>query len=158
MSQNYKKIFLSLGPIGYSKYAPGTLGSFFTLLFIVLLKKILPGNQLFIFCILIIFILLIYWLSARFIKEIVKDKELDQPWIVIDEFIGMIIAGSPFLLLNTSLWVLISGFILFRLFDISKPWLIGRIDKKNTAPAVMQDDILSGVIVFLILFFINKLI
>ena len=40
-------------------------------------------------------------------------------------------------------WV--SGFLLFRLFDIWKPWLVGRADRRGDAMGVMLDDVIAGV-------------
>jgi phosphatidylglycerophosphatase A len=138
MSFNFKKNFLSLGPVGRANYAPGTLGSLSGVILLAVLKFIIPDN-IFIKSAAILFIAaVIYFLSVKFIKSIIKDGEFDQSWIVIDEVLGMIIAGLPCLLLNINWWILISAFVLFRIFDIAKPWPIKIIDKKIPPPACWE--------------------
>ncbi len=77
----------------------------------------------------------------------------DPSWIVIDELagqwlalwpvvIGAAHAHAPFLALWPG-WV--AAFLLFRLFDIWKPWVIGRADRMGGARGVMLDDLLAGV-------------
>ncbi|MCA1777777.1 MAG: phosphatidylglycerophosphatase A, partial [Loktanella sp.] len=39
----------------------------------------------------------------------------------------------------------IAAFVLFRLFDITKPWIIGWADRRNDALGVMLDDVIAGV-------------
>ncbi len=83
-----------------------------------------------------------------------KDKDDHDPSeIVIDEVAGQWIAILPISLgaahvgadiLN--LWPgWISAFVLFRLFDILKPGLIGRADRRGDALGVMLDDIIAGI-------------
>jgi phosphatidylglycerophosphatase A len=67
----------------------------------------------------------------------------DPGEIVIDELCGYLFAmiGHP-----VSFASILSGFLLFRLFDIWKPWPIGLIDRKLPGGAgVMADDILAGI-------------
>lgn len=66
----------------------------------------------------------------------------DHPGIVWDEFVGFWItmfaapAGWP--------WV-VAGFLLFRLFDICKPWPINRVDKgMHGGLGIMLDDVMAG--------------
>lgn len=69
--------------------------------------------------------------------------EHDHPGIVWDEFVGLWIALWA---LPVSLeWVLL-GFIVFRIFDIAKPWPIGLLDRHvQGGLGVMLDDIVAGV-------------
>jgi phosphatidylglycerophosphatase A len=161
MDCNFKKFFLSLGLIGFSKRAPGTLGSFVGFIFLVLLKIYLPNFFINIFIWAAIF-LIVYFLSINYIQSCIKEKNIDQQWIVTDEFLGMSIAGLPFLFFNGFFgWYLIGGFILFRFFDVYKPGIVYYADKINTAQGVMLDDIIAGgvsamilIIVIIILNFI----
>ena len=69
----------------------------------------------------------------------------------IDNFLGLIPLGWYYLL---ALFVL---FILFRFFDIRKPFIIGRIDKRNTPTSVILDDVFAGLyagVMFLTLIFL----
>lgn len=68
----------------------------------------------------------------------------------IDEVHGQFVAGLPLLLLANyqyAIWVLLISFIFFRLFDVTKPWPIKKIEKWHnlgTPFAIMIDDTLAG--------------
>jgi phosphatidylglycerophosphatase A len=85
-------------------------------------------------------LLLGVWLSAR--VEAIRGEK-DSSVIVIDEIAGFLVTmfGLPFH------WVTVfAGFLLFRLFDIAKPFPIRKIDQSLPGGwGVMLDDILAGV-------------
>jgi len=69
-------------------------------------------------------------------------KVHDHPGIVWDEIVGFLITmiAAP----AGWLWIVI-GFVLFRIFDILKPWPIGWVDSKVKGGfGIMLDDILAG--------------
>ena len=85
-----------------------------------------------------------------------KGKEDHDPGeIVIDEVAGQWIALWP---LSLGLWMIsadpavfpypgwFGGFVLFRLFDILKPWPVSWADRQPTALGVMLDDVLAGIL------------
>jgi phosphatidylglycerophosphatase A len=79
------------------------------------------------------------WVSARLTREPGSE---DPGWIVIDEWVGIWLA--LFLLPAGWLWV-VAGFLLFRLFDIAKPWPVGWADRSlHGGLGVMLDDALAG--------------
>ncbi len=134
--------------IGYLRPAPGTWGSLFALILAILLVEIF-GIIGFILALLSISAFG-WWATSVYLKQI---KTKDPSEVVIDELIGQWIAVLPiaiavfyFKLDPFDLWPgWISSFLFFRLFDISKPSLIGWADKKNGALGVMLDDIFAGV-------------
>ena len=66
----------------------------------------------------------------------------DHGSIVWDEIAGMFVT---FLFLPLTASTLVLGFVLFRLFDILKPWPIGVIDKRlHGGTGIMLDDLLAG--------------
>lgn len=137
-----QKIFLTLGYSGLSKKAPGTVGSFIALLIGLLLLKFLHPSTLFLLAILI---------SIIAIKEIDKYEEKikkhDSKEIVIDELAGMWITLSM-CNINSENYIIIGilAFVYFRLFDIFKPSLIGKIDRDvKGGLGVMGDDLLAGI-------------
>jgi len=81
----------------------------------------------------------------------------DHPAIVWDEFVGFWLTMLPLSFLGMKLewyWLVI-GFILFRFFDIVKPWPIRIVDRKVSGGfGIMFDDVLAGVYAGAILFFI----
>lgn len=73
----------------------------------------------------------------------------DHPGIVIDEIAGYLITmiAAPV----SFMWLII-GFVLFRFFDIIKPWPISWLDKKVTGGfGIMLDDIVAGVFALIIM-------
>ncbi|MFW6251880.1 MAG: phosphatidylglycerophosphatase A [Halanaerobium sp.] len=72
----------------------------------------------------------------------------DDSKIVIDEMAGQLLT---FYTIKTSIPVLVGGFILFRIFDITKPWLIDRVQELPSGWGVMLDDILAGLTSLIIL-------
>jgi phosphatidylglycerophosphatase A len=85
-----------------------------------------------------------YFSAAKFTKAIGED---DSKMIVIDEAAGQWITLLPALYTGGLNIILVAlAFILFRLFDIAKPWPISWLDRNvKGAAGVMLDDILAGI-------------
>lgn len=138
-----RKLFLTVGYSGLSKKAPGTVGSFVALILgLALILTYLNEANLFLLAILI---------SVVAVKQIDKYEEEvgehDSKEIVIDELAGMWVALS---MSNITIdnWILpaILAFVYFRLFDIWKPSIIGRIDREVKGGwGVMGDDLVAGI-------------
>ncbi|UOR92634.1 phosphatidylglycerophosphatase A [Helicobacter pylori] len=130
--------FLTLFFSGYSKKAPGTIGSLVALL-LGLPILIFSANTLFLVAVLIGLIAI-----AQIDKEEEESKIHDNSYIVIDELVGMWLAMA---ISGLSLAGVILSFIFFRIYDITKPSLIGKIDKEvNGGLGVVADDALAGVL------------
>ncbi len=81
---------------------------------------------------------------AQIDKEEEETKRHDSSYIVIDELVGMWLAMA---ISGLSLAGVILSFIFFRIYDITKPSLIGRIDKEvKGGLGVVTDDALAGVL------------
>ncbi len=81
---------------------------------------------------------------AQIDKEEEESKIHDSSYIVIDELVGMWLAMA---ISGLSLAGVILSFIFFRIYDITKPSLIGRIDKEvKGGLGVVADDALAGVL------------
>ncbi|WRB98060.1 phosphatidylglycerophosphatase A [Helicobacter pylori] len=130
--------FLTLFFSGYSKKAPGTIGSLVALL-LGLPVLIFSANTLFLGAIFIGLIAI-----AQIDKEEEETKRHDSSYIVIDELVGMWLAMA---ISGLSLASVVLSFIFFRIYDITKPSLIGRIDKEvKGGLGVVADDALAGVL------------
>ncbi|WP_231182287.1 phosphatidylglycerophosphatase A [Helicobacter pylori] len=130
--------FLTLFFSGYFKKAPGTIGSLVALL-LGLPILIFSANTLFLAAILIGLIAI-----AQIDKEEEESKIHDSSYIVIDELVGMWLAMA---ISGLSLAGVILSFIFFRIYDITKPSLIGKIDKEvKGGLGVVADDALAGVL------------
>ena len=123
---------------GLSPKAPGTAGSLLALLPWWLLLRELPIDWYAL--VLVAGFVLGVWACG------VCDRRLgmhDQGALVWDEVIGMwialIAAPAPW-------WWMVVGFVLFRLFDIWKPWPVGWADRRvHGGLGVMLDDVVAGV-------------
>lgn len=134
--------------LGFLKPAPGTWGSLGALPFGLLLihgaglKALLAG------------IIIITALGVMVSKQFEMASGVhDSKMIVIDEVAGQWIALTPLVLFEsvTGLGIILA-FLLFRFFDILKPWPIRAIDQKmQNAVGVMLDDIIAGLCAALLL-------
>lgn len=130
-------LFLATGfYIGTVPFAPGTFGSIIGLPICFLISRL---NILLSLICTILFILFAIWMAAAAEKEL---KKKDAGEIVIDEIAGLIVTlvGLPFTLKTA-----IVGFIVFRAFDILKPFPIRLLEKKVAGGfGVVLDDVLAG--------------
>ncbi|MGL2815311.1 phosphatidylglycerophosphatase A family protein [Helicobacter pylori] len=130
--------FLTLFFSGYSKKAPGTIGSLVALL-LGLPVLAFSANTLFLGAIFVGLIAI-----AQIDKEEEETKRHDSSYIVIDELVGMWLAMA---ISGLSLAGVVLSFIFFRIYDITKPSLIGKIDKEvKGGLGVVADDALAGVL------------
>lgn len=129
--------FLSLGfGSGLAPFAPGTLGTLFAIPPYLLLAKLPLAYYL--LAILVAFAIGIYLCgyTSRALGE------HDHSGIVWDEFVGFWI--TMIAVPATWQWIL-AGFVLFRLFDIVKPWPVKVADEKMKGGfGIMFDDVLAA--------------
>ena len=133
-----RRVFLTFFYTGLSPKAPGTVGSLLALVFGVAIVRFLSLETLFLSTILVTI------LGIKRINAYEADGgEHDDKSIVIDEVAGMWLA----LVLSSTTWLQIGlSFLFFRLFDIWKPSIIGRIDRKvKGGIGVMGDDVIAGI-------------
>lgn len=143
--------FLTVGYSGLSPKAPGTMGTIASLPLGIAILLFLGPQTLFLATILITLVA---------IKAINKHEHIsnehDDSRIVIDELVGMwfalsIAPGIGFDMAALMQWnngialQIIMSFIFFRIYDIKKPSIIGRIDRETKGGlGVMGDDIIAG--------------
>lgn len=144
MSQLIATVFY----IGYLRPAPGTWGSFVALPIAWVIIQ-LSGFLGLVIAALIIFTLGIW---ATKVETAGRDNH-DPSEIVIDEVVGQWVALFPVAygagMMGVDVLALwpgwIMAFVLFRLFDITKPWLVGWADRRDDALGVMLDDVIAGI-------------
>ncbi len=157
--RDYFSLALTTFGVGYLPYAPGTFGSavgvgiYLTAAWVEksfsfsLLTKGFTEVQLtawfhvFNLTIFLLFCLLGIWASGRATK-LFQNK--DPQKVVVDEVIGQLITFL-FIPFATSWWMVLAGFLLFRLFDIWKPYPIDSLQNLPAGIGVCADDILAGV-------------
>ena len=139
---NLRKFFLTVGYSGLSPKAPGTVGSFVSLLLVLPLIPYLHVSTIFMVALLI---------SVIAVKQIdIYEEEVgvhDGKEIVIDELAGMWIAISICGITEANMMIMAPlAFVYFRIFDIWKPSVIGKIDRDVKGGwGVMGDDIVAGI-------------
>ncbi len=146
--------FATLGPVGTKLPAPGTMGSVCgTIFFVFLTMGLSLSPHLIALCSIPLFILGIPLCSRA---EILLDRN-DPGEVIWDEFcvIPFIFIPIPEVFENpptmeTYIWIAV-GFILFRIFDISKPLMIRTAQKLPRGLGVMIDDLLAAAVSALVL-------
>jgi len=124
---------------GLSPWMPGTMGSIAAIPFWYLLNM-LPQD------IYVLILLFGICIGVYLCHRTAKDMGVhDHGSIVWDEFIGMWITLMA-IPVNSWQWVL-AGFLVFRLFDIWKPWPIRWFDRNvHGGMGIMVDDIVAGIV------------
>ncbi|OPY64838.1 MAG: Phosphatidylglycerophosphatase A [Syntrophorhabdus sp. PtaU1.Bin050] len=131
--------FVTSGFIGYLPFAPGTYGSAFGCVLLYLLPSVFANA---------IFVIVLAVAAVMAINSLSYEGE-DPGYIVVDEIIGMLVTmvGHKATIVN-----LAAGFVLFRFFDIVKPFPIKRAETLRKGYGVVADDFLAGIFASLVLF------
>ncbi len=136
---------------GYSPFMPGTVGTLAGVIIYVLFSRFFPIYNI----ALILLIIISVRVSDYAEKNIFKSK--DSSHIVIDEVIGYLISMISFEFSGSveSIKFMVVGFILFRIFDIWKPYPIKQSQKLEGGLGVVIDDLMAGIYTNLLLQFLR---
>tara|TARA_B100001996_G_scaffold318727_1_gene262365 strand:- start:66 stop:557 length:492 start_codon:yes stop_codon:yes gene_type:complete len=149
-------LFVTLFGIGKIKKIPGSIASLTTILFLFILFHVLnfsPNTILFL-------IVIIFFISLYAVNIYIKNlAQKDPKEVVIDEFIGQSIPVCLYELAHNVpketdqvLKFYFIMFVLFRIFDITKPFPVNYYDKKfKNSFGVIMDDVCAGLYVVAIL-------
>lgn len=140
--------------IGFFPYASGTAGSILAFVLYMLLLRFLNPFYYISLC-LIVFVSGVYFSSKT--EKIYGLK--DPPFVVIDEVLGYLATMSAVLWIHfaflKSLAYAFCGLVLFRFFDILKPFPVGYLDKKVSGGlGIMLDDLAAAIYSIIVLLFI----
>lgn len=136
------KIISTFFFVGYLPFMPGTFGSIAGV-FVALIVK----DSLMVY---ILVTLLLAFLGFRVGLDAEKVFHCKDPkYVVIDEVVGMLLALM--FLPYYNFWVIIIAFILFRAFDIIKPYPANSLQKLKVGSGIMLDDIIAGLYTNIIL-------
>ncbi len=129
---------------GASPKAPGTVGT------VVAIPIFLVFSSLPLWAYLAV-VVVVCAVGVYICERCAKDLGVhDHSGIVWDEIAGFLIT---MIAVPVSFWSILIGFLLFRLFDIWKPWPISYFDKQvDGGLGIMLDDIIAGIFSWLILF------
>ncbi len=125
---------------GLSPFAPGTAGSAVALIPWFALRG--QSAPLYALAIVLAFALGV-WAS----NVVVAQLRIEDPSVIVwDEFVGQWIALAPLLWIASDARWIIAAFVLFRVFDIWKPWPVSWADRSiKGGLGVMLDDVLAGI-------------
>ncbi|MBD0373191.1 MAG: phosphatidylglycerophosphatase A [Pyrinomonadaceae bacterium] len=156
---DYVALCVATCGVGYLPLAPGTWGSVVGVLLYLLFEAAclraftfmqgrgFDATELYLLrtTLLVLIIALItlagVWAATR-AESLLRRK--DPGAVVIDEVAGQMIA-FVFVPARVGPWMIIAGFILFRLFDIWKPYPVRRLESLEAGLGVMGDDVLAGI-------------
>ena len=142
---DYLALSIATFGVGYLPLIPGTFGSLVSVGIFLLFTQILTGTALVV--VVLLFILAVtfsgIWAASR-TEELAGRK--DPGKVVVDEVAGQMIALVPLTLFNLQPLTrgVIVSFILFRLFDIFKPYPAGRFERLKGGYGIMCDDLVAG--------------
>ena len=163
MIKTFNYLFVTFFGIGTIRFAPGTISSLITTVLLFSLFHILNFSN----NVILLLLILIFFYSFYAVAEYIKENENKDPReVVIDEVIGQSIPIYLFEIAHGSeknfqeaILFYIYIFVLFRFFDIKKPFPVNIFDKnyKNSF-GVIIDDVIAGlyVVLTLIVFMIIK--
>ena len=145
MIKKFNLLFLTLFKIGKIKKAPGTAASLIACLLFLLLINIFNISIIFLFT------LVIFSYSFVAINNSFDQFNDDDPQeIVIDEVVGQMLTLIAIPVYETlfpipNIYYFISAFLLFRLFDVWKPFPVSYVDNNfKGAAGIMLDDIFAS--------------
>ncbi len=127
------RFIATMGGIGLLRPAPGSWGS------ALVLPLALLGPAT---CLALAFLLTLLglWAVGRLLAT---DRAADPGWVVIDEGAGQLLALAALPPEPTG-WGILLAFLLFRLFDVTKPGPVGWADRQHGPLGVMLDDLVAG--------------
>ena len=163
MIKTINYLFVTCFGIGSFRFAPGTITSLITTIFLYSLFHMLNFSNYTILIILLIVFIYSFYAVSEYIKF---NDNKDPKEVVIDEFIGQSIPIYLYEIAHgttkgpqESILFYLYIFILFRFFDIKKPFPVSFFDKKfKNSFGVIIDDVVAGlyVVLTLIIFMVIK--
>lgn len=152
MINKFNILFLTLFAVGKIKYAPGSIASLITCFIFFVLENYLSTINF------LIIVSAIFFYSFYAINNSFEYFQSDDPQeIVIDEFVGqalplLAIPIYETLFSTSKVYYFVSAFLIFRFFDILKPFPINYLDRNiEGALGIMIDDIVAGFFTIFIL-------
>ena len=148
---NFAMLLATAGGTGLLPWAPGSFGSLVGVAIAALVVPILGVSALLVVC--LILFLGGWWAAGRVARA---SAIADPGFVVIDEVVGqsLVLATVPPSIVNYA-----GGFVLFRLFDILKPWPIDAVERRfHNGFGIMADDLMAAVYAGVALYCIVKIL
>ena len=147
-----KRMLLTGFGLGFLPVAPGTWGSLPPAIIFALMRY-LELSAVLIAIVMVIFVLAGSFVCIRFSGGLATELGKKDPGqIVADEFAGQAVVFLILPVISSGIVVTaIAGFLLFRLFDIIKPWPIKKLEKLPNGWGILCDDLLAGIYAMIVL-------
>lgn len=127
-------VVVTLGGAGFSPIAPGTVGTLLAFPLVYLCSPLAPTTKILFY---VILALIALWAISR-AGPLLRDH--DHSAVIIDETLAMALVLE---FLPRGLSSIVAGFILFRLFDVLKPWPANIVEARvRNGFGVLGDDLL----------------
>jgi phosphatidylglycerophosphatase A len=153
---DYLALSIATCGVGYLPLAPGTFGSLVGLGIFLLFARLTTGTALVALVLVLIVAVTLagIWAGTR-IEQLSGRK--DPGKVVVDEVAGQLIALFPLTIFaHWSTGLVILSFILFRFFDIVKPYPANRLQELDGGVGIMFDDLVAGVYGAVVVLIISK--
>jgi phosphatidylglycerophosphatase A len=153
---DYLALSIATCGVGYLPLAPGTFGSLVGLGIFLLFARLTTGAPLVavVLALIVAVTLAGIWAGTR-IEQLSGRK--DPGKVVVDEVAGQLIALFPLTIFaHWSTGLVILSFILFRFFDIVKPYPANRLQELDGGVGIMFDDLVAGVYGAVVVLIISK--
>ena len=134
-------LLATVGYVGHFPIAPGTAGSAAGLLLYAALRFVSSPPELDVVVIALIVVLFAAGCWAGSVAE-THYARTDPGYVVLDEVVGMLVT---LLLVPVSALGAIVGFVLFRVFDIIKPFPARQCERLHGGVGIMADDVVAGI-------------
>ena len=132
---------------GYFPWGPGTVGALAGVLIAAVMHWYFDAGRLALLAATLILLLPAIWASTQTARVVAKP---DPGIVVVDEVLGQ---WTTLLGVTAFNWrALLAGFLLFRLFDIWKPWPVRQFEKLPSGTGIVADDLAAGIYGALILY------
>jgi phosphatidylglycerophosphatase A len=132
---------------GYFPWGPGTVGSIAAMLIAIALHQFVYAGRAGLVLVILVLLLPAIWAASQ--TALLVGKK-DPGIVVVDEVLGQWITLLGAVLLNWKAYI--GGFVLFRIFDIWKPWPIRRLEQLPGGIGIVADDLAAGIYGALILY------
>jgi phosphatidylglycerophosphatase A len=132
---------------GYFPWGPGTIGALAAILIAIAIHLYLGAGRLALLAATLVLLAPAIWASTHTARIVAKS---DPGIVVVDEVLGQ---WTTLLGATVFNWkALLAGFVLFRVFDIWKPWPVREFEKLPGGTGIVADDLAAGIYGALILY------
>jgi phosphatidylglycerophosphatase A len=136
---------------GYFPWGPGTVGSLAGVVIAFALYSTVGAGRLTFLALTLLLLLPAIWAATQTARLAAKE---DPGMVVVDEVLGQWVTLLGATALNWKSFL--AAFVLFRIFDIWKPWPVHNFEKLPEGTGIVADDLAAGVYAALILYIGGK--